>query len=232
MKVLALLLATASTVGLPRDDPTPVVDAGALVISEAAVNHVVNHETGGYAYFKKFCERPIDPKFSSGVTIGFGYDLRFHTPAQVRRDWAGVADAAEITAMCSVCGLDGSTYGRIRSKVRVTWDEAMVVFKRTTTPEWASRTAKAYRVASPTQLHPHLNGALWGNSFNRGEGMTGDRAVEKRQIRDSLAAKRYSAIPALFDAQQKYWPSHARLKQRRREEADLARQALKFSWWQ
>ncbi len=227
-----MFLMMASVAGLPQTDPTKTVDAGALIISEDAVNHVVNHETGGYAYFKKFCERPIDPQFSSGVTIGFGYDLRFHTPADVRRDWAGVADPGEIDAMCSVCGKDGSVYGSVRWKVRVTWEEAMTVFKRTTTPEWATRTARAYNLTQPLQLHPHASGALWGNSFNRGEGMSGSRAVEKREIKACIARREYQKVPALFDAQQKYWPTHDRLKQRRREEADLWRKGLGYKWWQ
>ena len=239
MKVLLVLLSTVLASGLLRDapkrnpkDPTKVVDGGALKVSEKAVNHVVGHETGGYAYFTKLYERPTDPKFSSGVTVGFGYDLKFHTTAQIRADWAGVATTSEIAAMCSVAGLDGSVYKQIRYKVRITWEEGMTVFKRTTLPRWTAKTAKAYRITAPDQLHPHLNGALWGNSFNRGTSMKGSRMLEKRQTRTAIAEKRWDDIPGYFDAQQRYWPGHAGLMRRRREEGQMAREALKYEWWQ
>lgn len=235
MKILVVVCAVLASGGMrpgPPVDLTPVVDGGALVVSRKAVDHVVNHETGGYAYYGKFYERPQDPKFASGVTVGFGYDLRYHTRAQIRKDWAGVASASEIDAMCSVAGLDGSVYKRIRYKVHITWEEAMIVFKRTTVPRWCAKTASAYRIADSKQLHPHLNGALMGNTFNRGSKMSGDRCREKRQIRDAIAGKRWSKVPAYFEAQQRLWPTHAGLKRRRREEGGLAREALEFAWWQ
>lgn len=217
---------------LPAGDSTRFVDAGSLWISQRAVDNVMTHETGGYDYYKKFCERPENPGFSSGVTIGVGYDLRFHTPAEIRRDWQGVATVDELDALCSVAGKPGSAVGAIKYKVRITWEEAQVVFKRTTVSEWAKNTAQAYVIVKPDQLHPHLNGALWGNSFNRGAAMTGSRCLEKRQIRDAIAARQWQKIPALFDSQARLWPNHAGLTRRRHDEGDLTREALKYGWWQ
>jgi hypothetical protein len=227
-----LLVASAGHPPGGRGDVTAEVDGGALILSRAAVDHVVAHETGGVPYYVQFSQRPIDPKFSSGVTVGFGYDLRWKTRAQIRKDWAGVASVREIGAMCEVAGLDGSTYRRIRGRVHISWDEALVVFKRTTLPRWATLTAGAYRIAGPRVLHPHLNGALWGNTFNRGGSMAGESRAEKRAIRGAIAAGRWEEIPGLFDAQARLWPGHAGLQRRRLEEGDLARKALEFSWWQ
>lgn len=228
MNYLALLTVVAV---LPAGDTTRFVDGGSLLISQRAVDNVMTHETGGYDYYKKFCERPENPGFSSGVTIGVGYDLKFHTPAQIRRDWQGVASVDELDALCSVAGKSGSVVGSIKYKVRITWEEAQVVFKRTTVPEWAKNTASAYGITKPDMLHPHLNGALWGNSFNRGTAMSGDRCLEKRQIRDAISDRNWDYIPGLFDKQARLWPGHAGLTQRRHDEGDLTREALKFNWW-
>jgi hypothetical protein len=231
MNYLPLLLLLV-VLALPQGDDTRIVDAGSLLISQRAVDNVMTHETGGYDYYRKFCERPENPGFSSGVTIGVGYDLKFHTPAQIRKDWAGVVTPEEMDALCSVAGKPGSVVGAIKYKVRITWEEAQTVFKRTTVPEWSRNTAVAYRISNPIQLHPHLNGALWGNSFNRGTAMEGSRCTEKRQIRDAIANSQWRSIPGLFDAQARLWPGHAGLTRRRHDEGDLAREALKFNWWQ
>lgn len=232
--LLAIVVASASMVGLNAGrggDPTTFVKAGPLEVSDAAINHIVNHETGGYAYFQKYYQRPQDPKFASGVTIGFGYDLKYHSRSQIRNDWAGVASTAEIDAMCSVAGMDGSVYRRIRDKVHVTWEEAMVVFKRTTLPRWSQNTYDAYKLEGLT-IHPDLAGALVGNTFNRGTKInTSDRYIEKYRRRQAIADRRWEDIPQTFIDEQRHWPTHARLKQRRREEADLSRAALKWDWW-
>lgn len=58
------------------------------VISQRAYDFIVGWETGGKAYYERVIRsRPVWPEFSSGITIGCGYDLGFHTDAQFRSDW-------------------------------------------------------------------------------------------------------------------------------------------------
>lgn len=229
--LLCMLLAGATLAGNARrdGDTTPAVEAGPMRISQEAINHIVNHETGGKSYFTKFYTRPQDPGYASGVTVGFGYDLRFHTTSQIRKDWAGVASPNEIAAMCSVAGMDGAVYRRIRGKVHLTWDESMIVFERTTLPRWSAKAHAAYRV--PVEIHPHLAGALAGNAFNRGTSMSGSKRGEIAERRGYVVAKKWDNIPNTFEREQRHW-NHKRLQQRRREEAALARKALSFTWWQ
>lgn len=208
-------------------DPTKVMQSGpnfpdplVIPLSEGTVDLIIDHETGGRTYYTKYYEKPQDPGFSSGVTVGFGYDLKFHTKDQIKRDWAGVASPFEIQNMMSVAGLDGSYYTRIRSNVHISWEEAKTVFFRTTLPRWAKNTKSTYNL-SETTLHPDSNGAMVSLSFNRGTSLTGSKRGEMKKIKDYIASGRVSEVRQLFYDMQKYWPSHARLKQRRREEGDF-----------
>ena len=233
----ALVILLASAVLLPTKprggDPTEIVKAGSLDVSREAVEHVIKFETGGRAYYERFYERPQDPGFASGVTVGFGYDLKFHTKDQIARDWQGAATPAEIAAMVSVAGLDGSAYRRIQHLVHIEWNDAQRVFEKVTLPRWGEITKKAYRLDSSNPVHPHLAGALLGNSFNRGPDIRNtNRLREKYERRELIAARRWSSIPATFIAEQRHWPNHDGLKRRRREEAALATKALDYTWWQ
>lgn len=239
MKIIAALttlLMSASLAGLPvrGGDPTTYVQAGPLEVSNGAVAHIVNHETGGVGYYTKFCARPSDPGFASGVTVGFGYDLRYHTRDQVRKDWAGVATPAEIEAMVSVVGMDGAVYRRIRDRVHISWDEGIDVFRRVTLPRWGQLTYDAYQLEKikDVQLHPHVAGALVGNTFNRGTAIsTSNRYIEKYRRRQYLLSRQFSKVPQTYLDERRHWPNHAGLKRRRTEEADLTKLGLQYTWW-
>ena len=178
-------------------------------------------------------QRPQWPGYASGVTVGFGYDLGYHTKADVQRDWEGVANPSELLAMMQVVGVTGnraqSLASQIKSQVHLDWNESQKVFERITLPEWSAKTAKAYRIARD-DLHPDCNGALVGNTFNRGEAISSEgRSREKYLIREALRRENYSVIPGLFREQRKYWPGTSGsngLQTRRSEEADLFQKGL------
>lgn len=209
------------------------IDSPTIRISKAARDHIVKFETGGRRYFESRYLRPQWPGYSSGVTIGFGYDLGYHTKQQIRDDWEGVASPKEIHAMLQVQGTTGSSAryraSAIRSQVHIDWHESQQVFETVTIPRWCDITAKAYRIERG-QLHPHAAGALVGNTFNRGPGMskTGKKR-EKWLIREAISRRDYRIIPDLFRAQRKYWPKSSGpngLQQRRSEEAELFQMGL------
>ncbi len=238
MKLALLALTFVAAASLPsalNSDPTEKVRAGRLEVSREAVEHIVKHETGGRAYFTRFYERPQDPGFASGVTVGFGYDLKFHSKEQIRRDWAGVATPAEIAAMESVAGQDGAQYRRIQHLVHITWDEGQTVFERVTLPRWGDETYRAYRLSeiAPKTLHPHLAGALVGNTFNRGPAIANSNKLrEKFQRRELILRHKWEAVPDTFLSEQRLWPGHKGLRQRRLEEYQLAKKALIYKSWQ
>lgn len=66
------------------------------VISQGAYDFIVGWETGVKAYYEGVIKsRPGWPRFASGITIGCGYDLGYHTGAQFLNDWGGrISDGA------------------------------------------------------------------------------------------------------------------------------------------
>ena len=218
LKIFCLTGILAMSTLPPSKPSTPTVD-GVLPISTKAEELIINHETGGETYYSRFYERPQDPKFSSGVTVGFGYDLKYHTKEQIAQDWNGVATQSEIKAMQSVQGKDGSVYKSIQNKVHITWNEAKIVYRRTTLPRWMKKTKEAYSL--PSDFHPHKAGAMVSVSFNRGTDHSNTpRRIELFKINQCILLHKEEEIPSLFYSMQRLW-DHDRLKQRRREEGDL-----------
>ncbi len=219
----------------PPPPPTPIeyINSIPLRISKVARDHIIKFETGGRAYFEKMYLRPQWPGYASGVTIGMGYDLGYHTKEQIREDWEGVASSKEIHAMLQVQGVTGSSAkyraSQIRNQVHINWDEAGEVFDGVTIPRWSRDTADAYRV-SRGELHPDCNGALIGNTFNRGVGFSSEgKKREKWLIREAIKKGNYKAVPQLFRDQRKHWPGSGGtngLQTRRSEEADLFQAGL------
>jgi uncharacterized protein YecT (DUF1311 family) len=234
----------------PGNDPSPIVpvpqpgttpnaaeldyvNVKPLRLSKKAVDHIVKFETGGRSYYESMYQRPQWPGYSSGVTIGFGYDLGYCSKEQIQADWAGVLGPKEITAMLRVQGVTGSAAkslaAQIKSEVFVSWETAKIVFERSTLPHWSRLTADAY-VLGRGELPPDCNGALIGNTFNRGPAISAEgRQREKYLIREAIRLRNWSAVPALFEAQRKYWPGtdgSNGLQTRRSEEAALWKAGL------
>jgi hypothetical protein len=193
----------------------------------------VKFETGGRAYYEAMYQRPQWPGYASGVTIGFGYDLGYNTKEQIQEDWGGVLGPKEITALLRVQGVTGSDAkylaAQIKSEVFISWETAQMVFERSTLPHWSRLTADTY-VLGRGELPPDCNGALIGNTFNRGSAISPDgRLREKYLIREAIRKRNWAAVPDLFREQRKYWPGTSGsngLQTRRTEEAELWERGL------
>ncbi|MES0133610.1 hypothetical protein NKJ88_01415 [Mesorhizobium sp. M0016] len=72
-------------------ESTPLDRPWSDVISRKAYDFVLRWETGGRAYHEQVIKgRPVWPEYSSGITIGCGYDLGYHTLPQFQADWGRV----------------------------------------------------------------------------------------------------------------------------------------------
>jgi GH24 family phage-related lysozyme (muramidase) len=221
----------------PDSKPKPAdldyIDLKPLRISKAAVAHIVHFETGGRSYYEAQYQRPQWPGYSSGVTIGFGYDLGYTSKDQIRADWTGRVDPSELDAMLKVQGVTGSSAkflaSEIRNQVRISWEKAQGVFEQSTLPRWSKATSEAY-VLGRSELPPDCNGALIGNTFNRGTAMSPEgKQREKWLIREAIRLRNWSAIPALLREQRKHWPNTSGpngLQTRRSQEAELFEKGL------
>lgn len=164
---------------------------------------------------------------SSGVTVGYGYDLGQQETATIETDLNGIFTADQIERLVQASSKHGDTARKLipsLSDISVSPDMAMrlaVVMKR----RFAQQTVDAF--PGVTSLHPHCQGALLSLVINRGPGMKdkpGQKTRENmRAIRDDIETRSYADIPAQLRDMKKLWdPSAQRgLLIRREQEAVL-----------
>jgi GH24 family phage-related lysozyme (muramidase) len=231
--VLILLLLTVLVNGSPNN----VISNGlSLNVSQKSIDHIIYYEVGGRSYYNAKYTGPIVPAWqttSSGVTVGFGFDLGYNTPTQIRNAFQGIASESEITAMQSVSGLKGKKayyngLPKVRNSIRFTYEQAEEVFKRDSLPRFTKQTADAFALTK-TRLHPHSNGALTSLVFNRGPSLANtDQRKEMRWIKHNISIKREDKVPSDIRSMKRLW-SYTKLKGlhlRRDAEAKLFQEGL------
>jgi GH24 family phage-related lysozyme (muramidase) len=144
------------------------------------------------------------PGGSSGITIGYGYDLGYETTFV--RDWAGVITPAQIDALTGALARRGGAAAVIASHFRaitITKDQARQVFDGRTLPHYEAETNAAF---PGFQLLPDLvRGALVSLVFNRGSGMVGPRRAEMRAVRDAVRRQDLDDIANQIRAMKHLW---------------------------
>lgn len=233
-RVLIILL---STLLWSHGNPNKVVSDGlSLEVSQKSIDHIIYYEVGGRSYYNAKYTKPIVPAWqttSSGVTVGFGFDLGYNTPTQIKNAFQGVASDSEIKAMQSVSGLKGkSAYynglPKVKNSIHFTYEQSEEVFKRDSLPRFTKQTADAFKLTK-TRLHPHSNGALTSLVFNRGPSLSSsDSRREMRNIKYNISIKREDKIPSDIRSMKRLW-SYTKLKGlhlRRDAEAKLFQEGL------
>lgn len=204
-------------------------EAGGLILSEKAVNMILEYETGGKSYYISRLTRPTHPGGASGVTIGIGYDLGYYTASQIKSDWAELP-ARYVDLLCSVSGLKGSSAKVSVKKVNsvvVPWELALNVYKKKTLPTYSSMTKKAFPKVEAS--HPHVQGAMVSLVYNRGASMSGDSRKEMRYCRDNFSAGQIYKVPKNIRSMKRLWEGKNMrgLILRRETEACLVEEGLK-----
>jgi hypothetical protein len=221
----------------PLDEPErPVVDWRALV-STGAYDFIVGWETGGREYYDRVIKgRPVWPGFSSGITIGCGYDIGYHTAGQLSSDWSGRTPAAAIGRLNGAIGFKtiepdrpvkverARELVRLFSDIVVPWDVAIAQFDEGVMPAIVGQLARA--LPNLDVLHPHCYGALLSLVFNRGTPFQNPaprfvEMVEIHRLMSDATRAALGAIPAQFRAMARIWGPDSSLAKRRRGEADL-----------
>lgn len=234
--------ADMSTITVAAELSQAAIDAAARV-SDRAFQLIVNYETGGKSYYERVIKsRPIWPKASSGITIGFGYDLGYVGLDEYRRDWGALI--AKLTSQqrqaLDACvghhsGKDSAqTMQALLASVTdivASWSDSEVVFKAKTLPKFALMTEKA--LPNCKSLNGDCFGVLVSLTFNRGAsyGMAHnpakdprDRYREMRAIKAAMVAKNFADIPRQIKAMVRIWAGtdiETGMKRRRSDETDL-----------
>ena len=177
--------------------------------SARSIEALIGYETGGRTYYEARLCRPSWPGGLSGVTVGVGYDLGYHTPAEVMAAWAAVLGDGPAAYLASVAGRKGTQAqqawraGLVLRDIFIPWEAALQVFRTVTLPVWLERTAKAFPGAG--RLHPDVQGVLVSLAYNRGTGMTGDSRREMREMRGAVAKGDTAEIARQIRQMKRLW---------------------------
>lgn len=211
-------------------------------VSASAYSLIVQHETGGRAYYEKVYRGcPVWPGNVSGITIGFGYDLGYVEVGTFQGDWRAL-DADVRARLLLTVGLHGGNTDKATlrahatslSDLHVSWADAETAFKAATLPKFADRTDRP--LPRCDELSDDCFGALVSLTFNRGASYglpeskdpTG-RYEEMRAIKRAMTRGDFLAIPPLIRQMRRIWTGtdiEGEMYKRRENEAALFAQGL------
>ncbi|WP_081935678.1 calcium-binding protein [Burkholderia sp. 9120] len=174
---------------------------------------------------------------SSGVTIGYGYDLGQQNAAQASTDLDGLLTPAEITRLLGAIGRHGDNARALipsLSDIKISNPNALELAKRMKR-RYAQYTVDAF--PGVTNLHPHCQGALLSLVVNRGSGLVdkpGQKTrVHMRNIRTAIQENNLSDVPTQLRGMKVLWSpvTERGLITRREEEAQLFEKGINCNCW-
>jgi GH24 family phage-related lysozyme (muramidase) len=166
-----------------------------MTISERASRLILDNEGLSHADW---------PGGASGVTIGHGYDLGYHTPQELSADWGARLPRAVVDRLRRCLGVKGDAakaLARTLTDIRIPRETADEVFRGVDLPRWINLSRATWPCYD--SLPDDAQGALVSLTFNRGTAMglkgrpSWDTRKEMRAIRDALAAWCSGGAPRL-----------------------------------
>lgn len=133
------------------------------------------------------------PGGASGVTIGHGYDLGYHTRDEFEADWNGML-AAKMAVLIPAIGVKGEAARLLAAQIGtvvIPEQAARAVFMSTDLPRWIQRTAALFY--GYKLLSDEAQGALVSLVFNRGTALEGENRREMKNIATLLSRQSMSA---------------------------------------
>jgi hypothetical protein len=173
----------------------------------------------GYDY------RPTWAGGSSGVDVGYGYDMGYYSSTVIRQDWRALPQL-DCTRLAAVSGITGRAAERLIKALHDIFVEKGIgtaVFRNVDVAREYASCKKAF--PGFEKLRPNAQGALISLTFNRGSGMTGPNRLEMRNIRDYGVPKQdYDYMADQLRKMSRVWRGtaiEAGMKNRRYAEAKL-----------
>lgn len=205
----------------PKSGPKPT-----LAISDRALNLILSFEgfdKGGW------------PGGASGCTIGYGYDLGYHTLGQFGADWRtrlGVNDFAKLRALVGVRGTLARDRVRVLGTVNIPTQAAREVFHTSSIPRAIDAALGVF--PGIENLPEDAAGALISLVYNRGTRLsdTDPRLEERREMRaiqKAVAAGDLMEIAVQLRSMVRLWVGKGLdgLIRRREAEAALVESCIK-----
>ena len=212
------------------------------LLATNGIAFIAREETGGIDYYNNYTRWPHYPGSASGITIGIGYDLRFHSEKNFLAAWGEHLSKETIDELAKDIGKPGTKERARQLKnlgIEITFKAAWTVFIVKTLPHFYTETEAIY--PSLSRLPELCRSALVSIVFNRGNSLAGQRRKEMRSIRDILARAddpglhKLKIKMILFDVEdeivfmQRLWGLDSGLHKRRQAEANLWRNGL-LNW--
>lgn len=190
-----------------REEPVPSPEARSALesttppsdpkstISPAGYQFIVRWETGGQAYYEKIIKgRPEWPGYSSGITIGCGWDLGYHSLPEFQTQWSTRLSATDSQRLAPTIGFrtvepnraakvtQAQALIRSLSDISVPWAVAIEQFNNVKYPDLIQQLYRA--LDNLDRIHPHCRAALLSLTFNRGLAFssTAPRFAEMHEI--------------------------------------------------
>lgn len=167
---------------------------------------------------------------TSGITIGYGYDLGQQSSSQIANDLSGLFTNDEIKRFQSVAGLKKTDAIQNLYKVKdisITKNKALELTKKAK----ANYAQKTYNIWSEViDLHPHCQGALLSIVYNRGNSLLGDKRIEMKNIQNDLQRKEFNNISNEIRKMKRHWIEKG-LINRRETEAVYFENGLKCNFY-
>lgn len=226
-----------SSVATPAAQPAASPSSGGVSLSEKALQLILDFE--GMDQPSKW------PGQASGISIGHGYDLGYHTHDEFMGDWGPQLSAEKLNLLATAIGKRGAAAKNIAGNfkgITITKAQADSVFMVSTVPKicgWALKTFPGI-----LGLPLDAQGALTSLVYNRGTAMHGDtpaaddRRKEMRDIRDTVGnsalstAVKLEQVAASLREMKRHWPKpdnasgHPGIRRRREAEAVLVENAV------
>ncbi|MBN3769234.1 lytic transglycosylase domain-containing protein [Burkholderia sp. Se-20378] len=174
---------------------------------------------------------------SSGVTIGYGYDLGQQPDATARNDLSGFFTEAEISRLLTAIGKRGDAARALipsLSDIKISEPKALEMAKNVKR-RYAQFTVDAF--PGVVKLHPHCQGALLSLVYNRGsrlEDKPGQKSrVHMRNIKAAIQSNNLPEVAAQLRAMKVLWEGAGAdgLLKRRDSEAVLFEKGMNCDCW-
>lgn len=174
------------------------------------------------------------PGGASGVTIGRGYDLGYHTVEQFDRDWKDRLPAQQYHLLRACIGITGDKAREkaraLRGRIHIAPSSADMVFITRTLPRSIELTRDVF--PGIDELPLDAQGALVSLVFNRGGRLTDRDPVlqerrEMRAVKAAVARRDLGEIASQIRAMKRLWINQGLngLLTRRDAEAELVEQS-------
>jgi len=174
---------------------------------------------------------------SSGVTVGYGYDIGQQQAPTVKMDFSGIYTKDEIDKLVTAVGLTGKN-ATLRAA-----ELAAIEISEADALKLATRMKQRYAESVITiypeavKLHPHCQGALLSLVINRGTSLTQpseESRREMKEIQEDLASGSLVKIPDRIRSMKRLWENKGLggLLRRRDGEANFFERGLKCDCWE